>query len=128
VEILTVVEIIALLSVSALAIALIFYIKNILISIRSIEKDVNHLILKAGPVFENLTNITERVNNLTQSIETQINGVLDSIDSLKEVIQDIKRFEKKIQQRVEEPILDAVSFFTAITKGVKAFILRLRQI
>jgi uncharacterized protein YoxC len=127
VEILTVVQIIALISLSALAIASIFFVKNILSSIRNIEKDVNLLVSKASPVFENLSAITHRVNSMTESIETQINDVLYSINSLKEIISDVVRFEKRIQRRVEEPVLDAVSFFSALIKGVKTFILRFRQ-
>jgi hypothetical protein len=127
VEILTVVQIIALLSLSTLAIALIFFVKNILTSIRNIEKDVNLLINKAAPIFENLSAIAERINTMTESIETQINGVLYSFNSLKEIINDVIRFEKRIQQRVEEPVLDAVSFFSALIRGVKTFIYRLRQ-
>ncbi len=126
-EILNIAQIIALLSLSALAIALIIFIKNILTSIRSIEKDVNLLVNKAAPVFDNLSSITQKMNNMTDSIETQINGVLYSINSLKEIINDVVKFERKIQQRVEEPVLDAVSFFSALIKGVKTFIYRLRQ-
>jgi uncharacterized protein YoxC len=127
VEILTIVQIIALLSLSALAIASIYFVKHILSSIRNIEKDVNLLVNKASPVLENISTITQRVNSMTESIETQINEVLNSINSLKEIINDVVKFEKRIQRRVEEPVLDAVSFFTAIIKGVKTFILRLRQ-
>lgn len=126
-EILNIVQIIALLSISALAISLIIFIKNILISIHRIEKDVNLLVNKAAPVFDNLSNISQKVNTMTDSIETQISGVLYSINSLKEIIDDVVKFEKKIQQRVEEPVLDAVSFFSALIKGVKTFIYRLRQ-
>ncbi len=124
---LTFVQIIALLCVSILSIYLIFAIKKIIASFRNIEKDINLITSKATPVFDNLSRTAQRIDQVTTNIEKQIDGVIYSINSIKKIADDVVAFEQKIQRRIEEPILDTVSFFGAIVKGVKAFIERMKK-
>ncbi|MDP2208685.1 MAG: hypothetical protein Q8K98_07910 [Bacteroidota bacterium] len=124
---LTFVQIIALLCVSILSIYLIFAIKKITSSFCNIEKDINQITSKATPVFENLSKTAQRIDQVTENIEKQIDGVIYSINSIKKIADDVVAFEQRIQRRIEEPVLDAVSFFGAIVKGVRAFIERLKN-
>ncbi len=125
--VLIVVQIVAFLGIAILAVALIILIKQILVSARSIEKDINTIITKASPVFDNLAETSKRINGVTENIEKHIDGVLYSINSVKTISDDIVDFEKRLKQKIEEPVFEAVSFITAIVKGITAFLERLRR-
>ncbi len=124
---LIIVKIVAFLSVAILAMFLINYINKIVQSLQSIQKDVNIITQRAVPIFENLEVTTKRINNLTENIENQIDGVIYSINSIKKIADDFVEFEQKIQRRIEEPVLDTVGFVSAIIKGFKTFFTRLRE-
>jgi len=125
--VLIVVQIAAFLGIATLTVVLIVFINKILVSIRSIEKDINTITTKASPVFDNIAETTRRINDITENIEKQIDGVIYSINSVKKIADDLVDFERRLKQKIEEPIFDAVTFFTAIVKGVKAFLERLRN-
>jgi uncharacterized protein YoxC len=102
----------------------------VLVRVRSlltnVERDVKELSSKAIPVFENLEVITEKVKNVTETIDEQVQAVKDSINAVKEVADSIVSFERRVQERIEEPVLDTVSVFVSIVKGVRTFFDRLR--
>ena len=51
----------------------------------------------------------------------------ESVGSLREVVDNVVDFERKIQSRIEGPILDTVSTAAAVVKGVKTFVERMRS-
>lgn len=124
---LIVVQVVAFLSIAALAMFLISYIGKMVTSLQNMQKDINTLTQKASPIFDNLEITTKRINNVTENIENQIDAVIYSINSVKKIADDIVEFEQKIQRRIEEPVLDAVGFISAVVKGVKTFFNRLRE-
>lgn len=125
-DFLVVMEIIALGCLSVLCI----YMVMVLVRVRSIltviEKDIKELTSKAIPVFENLEVITEKVKSVTESIDDQVEMVKHSIASIKEVADNIVSFERRIQERIEEPVMETVSVFAALFKGVRTFVDRIR--
>ena len=123
---LVIMQIVALACVSALSI----YLITILIRVREILTEVEHdfkeLSSKAIPVFENLEVITDKIKNVTQSIDGQVEMVKNSIQSIKDIADNIMNFEKRIQDKIEEPVLDTVSVVTGLIKGIRIFFDRLR--
>lgn len=119
-------QIVALACLSALCVYLILVLVRVRATLASVEKDFKELSSKAIPVFENLEVITEKVKSITESIDEQVEMVKDSIRSVKEVAENIVSFERKVQQRIEEPVLETVSVFVSLFKGVRAFFERLR--
>jgi archaellum component FlaC len=91
-----------------------------------VEKDLKELSTHAIPVFENLEVITEKVKNITENIDDQVEMVKHSINTIKEVADNIVSFERRVQERIEEPVLETVSVFAALFKGVRTFVERLR--
>jgi uncharacterized protein YoxC len=126
VDFLVVMEIIALACVSVLSIYLITVLARARSLLSAVEKDLKELSAKAIPVFENLEIITEKVKNVTESIDEQIDMVRHSISSIRDVADDIVDFERRIQARIEEPVMETVSILAAVFKGVRTFIDRLR--
>jgi len=111
--------------------ALCIYLISVLIRIRSIiadvERNLKELTSKAIPVFENLDVITKKIKSVTESIDEQVMMVKQSIQSIKDVADNIVSFERKVQERIEEPVLEIVSIFTGFFKGVRTFIERFRS-
>ena len=124
---LIVMEIIALGCLAALSI----YLISVLVRLRSIltevEKDIKELSVHAIPVFENLEAITEKIKNVTESINDQVDMVRHSISSIKEIADNIVNFERRIQESIEEPVLETVSVFASFFKGIRTFIDRMRS-
>ncbi len=119
-------EIIALAALSVVC----FYLITVLIRLRSIlsviADDVKELSAKAVPVLENLEAITERVKHVAESIDEQVDAVKDSITSMKVIADSIVNFERKVQERIEEPVIETVGTLAAVLKGVRTFVARLR--
>lgn len=119
-------QIVALAALTVLCI----YMVTVLVRVRSIltvvERDFKELTSKAIPVFENLEVITEKVKNVTESIDEQVELVKNSILSIKEIAENVVDLERKIQERIEEPVLETVGAFAAIFKGIRTFVARLR--
>ena len=124
---LVIMAIIALGCLSALSV----YVITVLVRVRGIltevERDFKELSSKAIPVFENLEIITNKVRNVSESIDEQVEMVKHSVRSIKDVTDSIVDFERRIQSRIEEPVLETVSVFAAVFKGVRTFVDRIRR-
>ncbi len=125
--VLIVMQIVALACLSALSAYLIVVLVRVREILTSVDKDVKELSSRAIPVFENLEVITDKVKNVTQSVDEQVEAVRHSISSMKEVADNVVEFERRIQERIEEPVLETVSFLAALVKGVRTFLERVRS-
>jgi uncharacterized protein YoxC len=126
-SVLVVMQILALVCLSVLSIYLITAISQVRKILSNVEKDIRELTSKAIPVFENLETITEKVKNVTESIDEQVEMVRHSISAIRDVADDIVDFERRIQARIEEPVMETVSVFSAVFRGVRTFIDRMRS-
>jgi len=124
---LVIMAIIALGCLSALSV----YVITVLVRVRGIltevGRDFKELSSKAIPVFENLEIITNKVRNVSESIDEQVEMVKHSVRSIKDVTDSIVDFERRIQSRIEEPVLETVSVLAAVFKGVRTFVDRIRR-
>ncbi len=125
--VLIIMQIVALACLSALSAYLIVVLVRVREILTSVDKDVKELSSRAIPVFENLEVITDKVKNVTQSVDEQVEAVRHSISSMKEVADNVVEFERRIQERIEEPVLETVSFLAALVKGVRTFLERVRS-
>ncbi len=123
---LLVMQIVALAALTVLCV----YLITVLIRVRNIltivEHDIKELTAKALPVFSNLEVITEKIKTVTENIDEQVDLVKSSINSIKEIIDNLVNFEQKVQEQIEEPVLETVGTMVAVFKGVRTFIARLR--
>jgi uncharacterized protein YoxC len=119
-------EIIALAALTVLCVYLITVIVRIRNIMTMVEQDVRELTSKALPVFENLEVITDKVKSITESIDEQVEVVRHSIDSIRIVADNVVDFERRVQDRLEEPIMETIATIAAIFKGVRTFMARLR--
>jgi len=103
----------------------------VILKLRSIltgfGKNMGEISDRAIPVLENLEFVTARLKSITESIDDQVTLVGDSLGSIREVTDNIVALERKVQERIEGPILESIAFIAAILKGVKAFRDRIRD-
>ncbi|HTY57409.1 MAG TPA: hypothetical protein VMF59_01270, partial [Bacteroidota bacterium] len=63
---------------------------------------------------------------ITENIDDQVMVVRESISSVKQIAENIVAMERKVQDRIEGPILDSVAFVASVFNGVRTFFDRLR--
>jgi uncharacterized protein YoxC len=123
---LVVAQILALLCLSALCIYLITVLLRVRTILDGIERDFKEITTRTVPVLENLEFITSRVKSITESVDDQVMIVRESITSMREIADNIVSLERKVQGRIEGPVLDTVGFLAAVLKGVRTFVDRVR--
>jgi uncharacterized protein YoxC len=126
VDVLTVVQILALLCLSALCIYLIVVLLRVKVILGAVEKDMKEMTARAIPILENMEFITARVKSIAENIDDQVMIVRESISSVKQIADNITALERKVQDRIEGPILDSVAFVASVFNGVRTFFERIR--
>lgn len=124
--VLVIAQIVALLCLSALCIYMIVVLLRVREILGNMEKDVRDITSRALPVLDNMEYITARVKGITDSIDDQVVAVRDSIASVKQVAENVVEMERKVQERIEGPILETVAIVSAVFKGVRTFFDRVR--
>jgi len=125
-SLLVVAQILALLCLSALCIYLIVVLLRVRDILVNVEKDLKEMTSRALPVLENVEFITARVKSISESIDDQVLIVRESIASVKQVADNVVELERRVQDRIEGPILETVAFVSAVFKGVRTFMDRVR--
>ena len=123
--ILAIVGIVALIAVSTLCVYLIAVLVRIRSILEIVEHDIKEISARAIPVLENLEAITDKVKLITETISEQVDSVKHSIGSLREIAENIVAFERRVQERIEEPVMDTIDTFASIFKGIQGSIERL---
>ncbi len=113
-------------AIIALCIFLIAFVVRLRNILRTIETDVKELNNRAFPILDNLEVITDKVRNVSENIDDQVELVKDSISSIREIADNVVDFERRVQTRIEEPVLETIGTIAAVLKGVRTFFVRLR--
>jgi uncharacterized protein YoxC len=125
-SLLIIAQILALLCLSALCIYLIVVLLRVREVLSNVDKDLKEMTSRALPILENMEFITSRVKSITENVDDQVMIVRESIGSVREVAENLVALERKVQERIEGPILDGVAFIAALFKGVRTFVDRVR--
>ncbi len=126
-QILLIAEIAALFSAVALSIYLIVVLVKVKEMLGSVQKDFREISSKAIPVLENLETITSKFKNVAETIDDEVENIKESVKTMRQIADNIITFERRLQDRVEIPIMEAASFFSAVVRGIKVFTERLRS-
>ena len=124
--ILVITQILALLCLSALCIYLIVVLLRVREILSNLERDIKEMTTRAVPILENMEFITAKAKTISENIDDQVNSVRESIVSMRQVAMNVVDLERKMQDRIEGPILEGVAFVSAIFKGVRTFVERVR--
>lgn len=123
---LVIAQIIALLCVAALCVYLIIVLLRVRTLLAGVEKDLKEFTGRALPILENMDFITARVKSISENIDDQVMIVGESIASVKEVADNVVSLERRVQERIEGPILETVAFVASVFNGVRTFLDRIR--
>ena len=126
-SVLMVVAMVAILSFTALCIYLIMLTVRVRDFLVTVEKDLKEVTARSLPVLENLEVVTSRVKGITESLDDQMTAVRDSVTSVKTIADNIVEFERRVQERVEGPILETLGYVAAIVKGLRTFVQHIRS-
>jgi uncharacterized protein YoxC len=124
--VLIIAEILALFCLVALCIYIITVLSRLRIVLTNLEKDLKAFADRAIPVLENLQEITTKFKNVAGTIEEEVGAIKESMAAVQQIAENIVNFEKRVQERVEIPVMETVSVISAVFKGVRTFLDRLR--
>lgn len=119
-------QLLALVAVTVVCVFLIVVLIRVKETLSNLERDIRAVTERTMPVLENMDYITARVKNISDNIDDQVMMVRESMGSIREVADNVVALERKIQSRLEGPILDTVALVAALFKGVRTFAERLR--
>src|SRR5689334_1535152 len=125
-SLLVVMEIVALAAAAALCVYLIIVLVRVRDLLALISRELREIGARAIPVMENLEVITDRVKGITENLDEQVDIVKGAVSAFRGVADSIVEFERRIQERIEEPVLESVGTLAALFKGVRTFVARLR--
>lgn len=119
-------QLLALVAVTVVCVFLIVVLIRVKETLSNLERDIRAVTERTMPVLENMDYITARVKNISDNIDDQVMMVRESMGSIREVADNVVALERKIQSRLEGPILDTIALVAALFKGVRTFAERLR--
>lgn len=118
--------VVALVAVTLVCVFLILVLVRVRDTLTNIERDIKAVTERTMPVLENIDYISSRVKHITDNIDDQVLMVRELMSSIREIADNVVELERKVQARIEGPILDTVAFVAALFKGVRTFTERLR--
>ncbi|HTX19458.1 MAG TPA: hypothetical protein VMG34_12455 [Bacteroidota bacterium] len=119
-------QLVLVLSLSVLAVYLVVVLTKVRAVLGQIETDVKEVSARLIPVLENMEVITSKLRSITANFDDQMTIVRTSVQSIKEITDSIVEFERRVQDRVEAPVLEVAGIIGSVVRGVAAFINRLR--
>jgi uncharacterized protein YoxC len=126
-DLLTVTEIVSLLSLTILCVYLITVLVQLKKTLGEVERDMKEISTRVVPVLENTEYVTTRLKSIAESIDDQVLTVRDSIGAIRQVAENIVDLERRVQDQIEGPLLDGISFASAVVRGIRTFIERVRS-
>ncbi|HLP16941.1 MAG TPA: DUF948 domain-containing protein [Bacteroidota bacterium] len=115
-------QILVLLSLSALAIYLVVVLSKVKDMINTVELNIKEVSARALPVLENMEALTAKLRTITDSIDDQMSLIRNSLQTLRDVTENISRFERKVQDHIEGPIMEVASVVGGFITGVAGFL------
>lgn len=92
-------------------------------SARSLEETSNQLNQKTTPVLENLEAITANINQITASGRDQMEALSEVVSEVKLLVDDVANFQKNLQNKIEDPVIETLTTISAVTKAIRVFLI-----
>ena len=120
-EIISVFEIILLLSASALCIALVFFVSRVTNSVKGIQESLFDISNQIKPLIISTTALSEKLNYISEEIKDQVYIGKNIVSEVKDRVDTILDLEEKIRGGFETSIFEFIKGLSAISNGVNAF-------
>jgi len=110
------------LSVSALCVYLIFFLKRTTQTLETLKNDIHRLADKADPVLSKLDSVSDSIKYVVDELKDHVLAFGDVLDQAKEKAESLLNIDKKIRTSIENsPIADLYRRLNSVSKGVSAF-------
>jgi uncharacterized protein YoxC len=93
---------------------------------RQVEEFLDTARMQIVPLSHDLTVISQEVSGVLQSIRRQVDGVEDSITTVRDAVVRLREFEESVLPEIEEPLLELATLVNAVSRAVKTFVRMLR--
>lgn len=118
IEILTV---ILLISATALCVALIYYIRQIVNSMHSISSDIKGLSVKLSPLLKSTFELSEKLAHVSDEAESQLKISKSIVSDIRDRADKILNIESRIRGGIEDTAIPLLRNFRALRKGFGSF-------
>jgi uncharacterized protein YoxC len=108
-------------SSSGLCIALIIYLYRITRSVNKIEIDIKDFTHQIKPLIASTTNLSEKLNFISDEIKQPIIIVKEVVEDIKDRINVILEFEEKLMHGINDPLTKLLNSISGISNGINAF-------
>jgi len=116
-------------SVAVIAFFVVVFVIGLLIALvqirrtaREAEKLMETTRQQIVPISHDLTIIVNDFKRIVQSIQNQMGIVEQGVGDIKETVTRITEFEKVLQEKLQQPIIEFATLISAISKALRAFI------
>lgn len=74
------------------------------------------------PIVEKASKFMDTANSIIKKVDDNMDVLSSTTESLKSVAENIVEFQQKLRSRIEPPVMDTIISYSAIVKGVRAFV------
>lgn len=117
-EILTIVLIA---SASALCIALIYYLNQIVKSVRSLNGNIKELSSEIKPLIHSTLELSDKLNKITNEANSQLNISRSIISDFRDRADKVLNLENKVRKGIEDAVMPFVKNLNALGIGLETF-------
>jgi len=89
---------------------------------REVEKVLETTRMQIVPLSHDLTVISQEVKGVLESIHRQVDGVEESITTVRDAFVRLREFEEEILPEIEKPLLELATLVSAVSRAIKAFV------
>ncbi|MGB8656940.1 MAG: DUF948 domain-containing protein [Candidatus Zixiibacteriota bacterium] len=112
--------------IAAVMVVATFLLVVALLQIRRTAKEAEKLIetarMQIVPLSHDLTVISQEISGVLQSVRRQVDGVEQSVTTVRDAALRLREFEEDILPKIEEPLFELATLITAVSRGIGAFI------
>ncbi len=89
---------------------------------RNVEYTAKTLNQNLPGILTSLDEITTNLASSSMSLRGQIESVRVAVDKIVGIADDVVDFERNLRQTIEEPLVDTLTTFAAVVKGIRVFL------
>ncbi|MBC8184593.1 DUF948 domain-containing protein [candidate division KSB1 bacterium] len=116
-------------SVATIAFFIVLFVIGLLIAlvqVKRMAKEAEKLMetsrFHIAPISHDLTIIVNDVKRIVQSIQKQMGMVEQGVGDVKDTVTRITQFEKELQEKLHQPVIEFATLISAVSKALRAFL------
>jgi len=116
-----IIQIILFIALIVTVVSLTKYVKLLMVRVDGLQEDLNKFKTSVDPLIEDTRTMIQKINKVSDKVDENFVYVTKTLEKLGTATDDIINFKDRIFRKAEPPILDTISAFAGIVKGVKVF-------